>query len=259
METRVSNDHIAPAAIQSPLLVSLHAQQVARVNESPSSQKPSSERDPNQNFERGFMPLGESKEQYDARILQLQNSLDKIWAFKSTIGQLTDLLESVVTTLAQTPLGPVSNRSNQRLIRSASGAAKDIISHAEVNGEPLFNVNQHYLSGRPISAFAQSAISAYTQNTRMHDYRSNDPPLVRQAFGVVKSQIVGQNGVLLALQRLAEFGPHSSDRAKEAVNDEKLRLVSVDHVLDDAKARGVDPLLENPTQSTDRQTVDVSY
>jgi len=259
METRVSNDHIAPAAIQSPLLVSLHAQQAGRVNESPSSQKPSSDRDANQNQERGFLVLGESQEKFDARILQLQKSLDKIWAFKSTIGQLTDLLESVVTTLAQTPLGPVSNRSNQRLIRSASGAAKDIISHAQVDGEPLFNVNQHYLSGRPISAAAQSAIYAYAQNTRMHDYRSNDPPLVRQAFGVVKSQIVGQTGVLLALQRLAEFGPHSSDRAREAVNDEKLRLISVDSVLDEAKTRGIDPLLDNPSQSANRQAVDLSY
>jgi len=259
METRVSNDHIAPAAIQSPLLVSHLAQQASRVSESPSSSRTSEDRDSHPQHGRGISVYSESKDEIDTRLVELKNSLDKIWAFKNTIGQLTDLLESVSLTLAQTPLGPVSNRTNQRLIRSAAGAAKDIISHAELNGEPLFNVNQHYLSGRVISAFAQSAISAYSQNTRMRDSRSNDPPLVRMAIGVVNTQIVGQTGILISLQRLAEFGPHSSDRARTAINQEKLRLVGIDNVLDEAKTRGIDPLLNDQIADTKLQSVDVRY
>lgn len=255
MRPEFSPEPVAPQVIHHPLLAQHYAQQAARIAHSPSSAQAQSDRGRRGHPQGATGASPPTLEEAEEIRLHAERSRARLGAVRAAVGQLADLTCSVAGSLEQTPIGTNSHRANERILRSAAGAAKDIVSHAEHAGEPLFNVNQYYLSGRTLAASSRSALAAYG-STRRPTTNSPDPPLVQRALEVVEIHLTGFHGVLNRLQDLAENGPHSVEGASEVVKSIRETLTSLESVVDDARDRGLRPPLEHQGQPGTQRNVD---
>ncbi len=240
MRPEISPEPAVPQVGHHPLIAQLYAQQTAKVAHSPSSEQAQGDRGRRGQSENttGSSPSDPAVDSQHAANVEL--STRRLNVAEETVGQLADLITSIVDSLRESPIGLQSHRANHRILLSAAGAAKDIIEHAQSAGKPLFNMNVTLLSGRTLPATSRSALAAYSASHRRSG-NSPDPPSVRRAFQVIEIHLVGPKGVLNTLQELADNGPFASEDAANSVGKVLEILHNLSEVVTDAKARLRDP------------------
>lgn len=136
--------------------------------------------------------------------------------------------------------GPASAKNNQRLLKSAVSAATEIVSHTEVDGERLFRVQYANLLHKTLPTQNRQAVAAYGKASEYTPIAKRESSLIRQSMNIVNLHITGPNGILSDLQNLADNGPHTSDRAKRALNEAKTTLLSLQNVITDTQIKLAD-------------------
>jgi hypothetical protein len=233
MEAKLAQDHSPPLHIQQPIFVQQQAVRASTVTESPNSRKTDSDSSRKPFFTESSPSGGAGPGDPEALSPELQAAQNRLESAKSTLHQLRDLLDGVIEGVSANGYGPNANKDNQRLLKSALSAAKEIISHAESNGEPTFRIQSAEIGRRQLHGSVQKAIAAYGAATTYTPSTTKDPSLVRQAMSIVQIHITGPNGVLADLQSMSESGPHGTSRVRSALEEAQKTLDGLQEVIGD--------------------------
>lgn len=256
MDNPIRQDHIVPVAVQNPLLAQHLAIRANRVTESPAGQATTADRNPNLNKQTGISSGGGGPGLTDDLNPEYLRSKNRLEAAQSTLHQLSDLIDGVYQGVASSGYGPASTRNNQRLVKSAVSAASEIVAHAESDGDKLFRIQYANLFSKSLPIQNRQAVAAYNQAAEYTPLSNRDPSLIRQTMNIVNLHVTGPNGILSDLQNLADNGPHTTDRAKRALNEAKSTLGSLQHVITDTQIKLADllnfPVVARPKGPLDK-------
>lgn len=242
MNTQFNHDQLPPPqGIHHPTIAQLQAVRATQVTESPAGRQAGSERHPQKRDESGIGAGGGGPGpniELSPEFLRIKERLD---VAQSTLHQLTDLIDGTIEGVSG--FGPASAKNNQRLIKGALGAAQEIISHAEVGGEPVIRLQPANILSKTLPSNSQRALAAYGATVEYAPQKSKDPSLVRQSIHVLQLHVAGPNGVLANLQNLAENGPFSSDRARRALGEARDTLTGLQNVISETQRRALDQMI----------------
>jgi hypothetical protein len=237
MDNPIRQDHIAPVAVQNPLLAQHLAVRANRITESPSSQAANPNPNQNSNKQAGISSGGGGPGPVDELHPDYVRSKNRLESAQATLHQLSDLIDGVLQGVSSSGYGPASTKNNQRLIKSAVSAASEIVAHAESDGERLFRIQYANLFSQSLPSQNRQAVAAYNKASEYTPISNRDPSLIRQSMNIVNLHVTGPNGILADLQKIADNGPHTTDRVKRALNDSKTTIQSLQSVITDTQVK----------------------
>lgn len=191
---------------------------------------------------------GQNAQQLSER---LKASAVKVETARAALGQMSDLVDSVIEGMRRNAASSSGGRANERLMESAFATAQDIVEHARSDGQYLLGPGRAapYRS-QAVDGKTLAAIGAYQRNQNAYGQSAEqaDPPLVRHALQSTRAFVSGPEGVLETLRQMAEHGPHEGPSAEKALHEAKQTLKGLTNMLGDARVREIDQPLQEMQQ-----------